>query len=125
MLCQTMNIEFELPNYINDNDKLGRAVFSHGQARRSTLGNTDHKIFLVREGKQTISIDRLFLPYLEKMTEIQNKNAQKRSEIEAQKWQKGELKQETQPRRRSFYGWASLTALDVRQNNRQVQPDPY
>ena len=122
ILCQIMNIE--LPNYINDNDKLGRAIFSRGQAQRAILENTDHKIFLVQKGEQFISIDRFFSSYLEKLTEIQDKNAQKRSEIETQKWHKGELKQENQPKRRSFYGWASLAALDARQDNRQVQPDP-
>ncbi len=117
-----MNIK--LLNYINDDDKLGRSSFSRKQARRATSGNIDHKIFLDTKDRQIISVDRLFLSYLEKLTEIQDKNAQNRSEIEIQRWKKGELKQKDQPKQRSFYGWVSLTALDAQQDSRQVKSSP-
>ena len=117
-----MNIK--LPNYINDNDKLGRSSFSNRQAKRAILGNVDHKIFLDTKGKHIISVDRLFLSYLKKLTEIQDKNAQERSENELQRWEKGELKQKDRPKQRSFYGWASLTVLDAQQDNRQVKSNP-
>ena len=42
---------------INDNDYLGRAVFSSGQARKACKGNIRHNIFFEKENKP-ISVDR-------------------------------------------------------------------
>ena len=117
-----MNIKF--PNYINDDDKLGRFSLSSKQARRAISGNIDPQIFFDTKDKQIISVDRLFLSHLKKLTEIQDKNAEERSKSEIQKWEKGELKQKGQPKQRSFYGWASLTALEAQQDDRQVKPSP-
>jgi len=101
---------------IKDNDRLGRAIFSSGQAKQATRGNIQHHVFLERENKP-LSVDRLGLGFCseKKLTDIQDKNAELRSTTHV---------------KRSFYGWAKIKARLARKNGRtvksiQIKNNPY
>ena len=94
-----MNIK--LSKNINDNDELGRGSFSKNDVNKA--GKIRYNLFFYK-GKETISVDRLFESCLEKLTDIQDENAQEREQ--------------------KFYGWASIKALNARKNGRKVQSSP-
>ena len=95
---------------INDEDLLGRAIFSSSQAKRAIRGNIDFNIFLYKESN-SLSVDRFGVHCSEKeLTQIQDKNAELRSEKEGVK--------------RSFYGWAEIETKLVRKNGLKVQAMP-
>ena len=98
-----MNID--VPENIKDNDLLGRAIFSSTEAKRASSGKIRSYVFIEKPGKP-LSVDRFGFCSQEELTTIQDKNAQQGREG------------------RSFYGWASLKAVDVRKKNRQLRSTP-
>lgn len=89
---------------IKDNDLLGRAVFSSRRAERAELkGHIAHDIFLEKPGRP-LSADRFGFCSEKKLTDIQNQNAELRSQ--------------------KFYGWAKLQSLTARGSGRTVQATP-
>ena len=89
---------------IKDDDFLGRAVFSSRRAARAALkGCIAHDIFLEKEDR-SLSVDRFGFCSKQKLTDIQNQNAELRS--------------------KKFYGWAKLQALTARGSGRKVQSTP-
>ena len=95
---------------INDDDHLGRAVFSSKQEKRARLGHIMHTIFLEKEGNNLLSVDRFGFCSEAELTDIQDKNA--------------ELRSQTESKQRSFYGWAKITAIMARKKGRTVQSTP-
>ena len=94
---------------INDEDFLGRGIFSSGQAKRAIRGNIDFNIFFYKDSK-SLSVDRFGFCSTEKLTQIQDKNAELRSKMEGTK--------------RSFYGWAEIETKSVRKNGGTVHATP-
>ena len=94
---------------IYDKDWLGRAVFSSKDAKQAIRkGQIRHKIFLEKSNK-SISMDRFDFCSKKTLTCIQNKNAQLRS---------------TSSEQRSFYGWATIQAIEVRKSKRKLKLSP-
>ena len=94
---------------IKDEDFLGRGIFSSGQAKRAIRGNIDFHIFFYK-GSKSLSVDRFGFCSKEKLTQIQDKNADLRSKTEGIK--------------RSFYGWAEIETKLVRKSGGTVQATP-
>ena len=94
---------------INDDDLLGRAVFSSRQARKAKRGVVEDSIFLKKPGSVSLSVDRFGFYSEKELTSIQDKNAELRSQKEL---------------RRSFYGWVNIKAEKACRNNRKVQATP-
>ena len=93
---------------INDDDLLGRASYSSREEKRALSGCIMHEIFLEKEGNNLLSVDRFgFCCSKEQLTKIQDENAKLRS-LPNQK-------------KRSFYGWAQITAKIARRNDRAIQ----
>ncbi len=99
----------DAPKNIEDDDLLGRAIFSSREAKRATVGKIRSSVFTEKLNK-SLSVDRFNFCSDKELTNIQDKNAQVRS-----------TKEKTQ---RSFYGWASLKVFDARKENRKVQSTP-
>lgn len=95
---------------VNDDDFLGRAVFSGRAEKRARSGCIMHTVFLGQKGNNLLSVDRLGFCSEAKLTDIQDKNAELRSKPESKK--------------RSFYGWAKITVATARKNRRTVKPAP-
>ena len=98
-----------VPKNINDDDLLGRAVFSSKPAKRASRGNIDFNFFF-HEKSNSLSVDRFGFCHKKELTDIQDKNARLRS-----------LKELI---RRSFYGWANVKAKIACRNRRTVQATP-
>ena len=94
---------------IKNEDILGRAVFSNRQARKAIRGMVEDNIFLERLGA-SLSVDRFGFCSTQELTNIQNKNAEIRSQKES--------------RKRSFYGWVNVEAKIARRNHRRVYATP-
>ena len=94
---------------INDNDWLGRAVFSSKEERRARSGHIMYTIFLEKKDR-SLSVDRFGFCSEKKLTVIQDKNAKLRSKTES--------------KQRSFYGWAKITVIIACKNRRTVWPTP-
>lgn len=92
---------------INDDDFLGRSSYRSREAKKARSGHIMHDIFLEKEGNNLLSVDRFGFCSEKKLTDIQDKNA--------------ELRSKTEPKQRSFYGWAKITAEIARKNGRTVQ----
>ena len=104
MIMQQVEI-INMRETINDADLLGRAIFSSGQAKRAIKGNIDFNIFFNKE-IEFLSVDRFGFCSEEKLTQIQDKNAELRS---------------TKESKRAFYGWAEIEAKSIRKNGLTVQ----
>ena len=102
-------INIGISKNINDDDLLGRAVFSSGPARRASRGNVDFRIFF-HEKDNSLSVDRFGFCQIKELTNIQDRNAGLRSLATSI--------------RRSFYGWASVKARIARRNSRAIQAAP-
>ena len=104
-----MMIHIVMLSEINDSDLLGRACFSSKQAKRARLNHIQHDLFLEKEGVRSLSVDRFGFCSCEKLTQLQDKNAESRSKPES---------------KRSFYGWVQLNAQDAGKNGRKVKSTP-
>ena len=103
-----------MDNNINDDDLLGRGIFSSGHAKQASKGHIKYNVFL-EKGNKSLSMDRFNfrskkITNIKALTSIQDKNAKLRT--------KTELVQ------RSFYGWAQITAALARRNSRTVLSVP-
>lgn len=94
---------------ISNEDFLGRGIFKSKQAKRATKGNIDFDIFFYKESK-SLSVDRFGFCSKKILSQIQDKNA--------------ELRSQTEEIQRSFYGWAKIKAIIARRNRRTVQATP-
>ena len=94
-------------NSIEDNDLLGRAVFSNSRMKKAVKGHITHDIFLQKPGL-ALSVDRFGFCKNKQLTKIQDQNAKLRSKIN----------------KCSFYGWAKIKTLMVRRNGRKVNSTP-
>ena len=92
-----------VPKNIDDDDLLGRAVFSSRSAKRATKGKIDFRIFF-HEKSDYLSVDRFGFCSEKELTNIQDKNAELR--------------------KRSFYGWAKIKTIIARRNKRIIQATP-
>ena len=95
---------------INDDDLLGRAAFSSREEKRARSGHIMYTIFLEKEDNNLLSVDRFGFCSEAKLTDIQDKNA--------------ELRSKTESKRRSFYGWAKITAIIACTKGRTIQSTP-
>ena len=98
-----------VPKIINNDDFLGRAILSSESEKRAIKGKIDFRIFFY-EKNNSLSVDRFGFCQKKELTNIQDKNANLRSQKESIK--------------RTFYGWASVTAEIARRNRRTVQSTP-
>ena len=96
---------------INDDDLLGRAVFSGRQARKANRGVIEDSIFLEKPGSASLSVDRFGFCSEKELTNIQDKNAELRSS-------------QNKPKTRSFYGWVKIKAEKACRSKRIVQVTP-
>ena len=96
----------KLPKNIDDNDSLGRAIFSSNDTRKAKNSKIRHNVFMENKPEATISVDRFDFCPQEELINIQDQNAKKRS---------------TEGTRRSFYGWARLKAINARKEERKVE----
>ena len=94
---------------VSNEDFLGRGIFSSGQAKRAIRGNIGFNVFFYKQGK-SLSVDRFSFCSKKILTQIQDKNA--------------ELRSQTEGIQRSFYGWAKIKAIIARRNRRTVQSTP-
>ena len=85
-------------------EDLGRSVFSSRNRNRARRGKTPHHVFLEREGKADISVDRLTCAPEIEMAEIADRVAANRGA--------------------TFYGWAVVVTEHVRANGRRVVATP-
>lgn len=97
------DIDFDLPEF-HESDSLGRCVFSSNQARRASKGTIVHRIFLEREGVDSLSVDRLDHAPAEDMAQIGDRLAEHRNQ--------------------QFYGWAVVVVADAARDNRSVRAAP-
>ena len=95
----------KLSKSIDDNDFLGRAIFSSNQAKEPIK----RTVFMEKRSEATISVDRFDFCLQKELVDIQDENAKKRS---------------TKNARRSFYGWARLKVIDARKEQRKVESNP-
>lgn len=95
---------------INDDDLLGRAIFSSRQKKQALSGHIRHDIFLEKQENHSLSVDRFGFCSEAELTDIQDKNA--------------ELRSKTESKQRSFYGWARIAAIIARFNGRTVRSTP-
>jgi hypothetical protein len=87
-----------------DTEAVGRRVHSSKQAKRAEKGRIHFNIFLGKDGEPTLSVDRLDEAPQKKLVSIARRAAK--------------------ARKRSFYGWAELVVLSVRENGRSVIASP-
>lgn len=90
---------------IKDEDFLGRAVFS---SKQGTEKRIKPGAFMEKGPSNLLSIDRFGFCSQQKLTNIQDQNAKKR----------------LPKNKRSFYGWATLKAVDARKKERKVKSSP-
>ena len=107
MILQQMK-NINMHTAINDEDLLGRAIFSSGQARQASRGNINFNIFFYKDS-QSLSVDRFGFCSEKELTQIQDKNAELRS---------------AEGNKRSFYGWAEIETKSVRKNGLTVRAIP-
>ena len=95
---------------INDDDLLGRAVFSSKPAKKAAKGTVRDSVFLEKPGIVSLSVDRFGFCSEKELTSIQDKNA--------------ELRSQKEPKKRSFYGWVKIKAKMAGRSERKVQATP-
>lgn len=96
----------QLPD-LTDEERLGRTIVSRRAAKRATTrGAIDRDVFLVSQGTNAISVDRLDHAALEVMANLSELRAQSRRPP------------------RSFHGWAVLTVNAARSGGRTVAATP-
>lgn len=88
---------------VEPSEELGRGVFSSGAARRSRR-SVPHNVFLERAGTTNVSVDRL--------------------SIASREYAVRAALQVASQRKRSFYGWAVVIAVEAAQSKRCVQASP-
>ena len=91
---------------MQDDDPLGRGVYSSGQAKRARNGKILPHVFLEDEVVECLSVDRLDYAPDEAMAEIGDRIAQGRGS------------------QRSFYGWATVTVAKASEDGRTVRATP-
>jgi hypothetical protein len=91
----------EIPTEIQNDEKLGRAVFDADKAKLALKGKIPPRIFQEKLGVRELSVDRLNYVALPVAAETQ-KNL----------------------RGRDCHGWAVLSVSAICQNARQIIPDP-
>ncbi len=94
------------PGPVEDDEELGRSVFSGRQSRTAANSGVPFHVFLERAGEREISVDRLTLAPLAEVTA----NAI------------GVAAQRNPPR--NFYGWAVVGSGQVRQAGYEVRDSP-
>ncbi len=85
-------------------ERLGRGVFSRGDAKRARRRNVRLNVFLEREGNPRLSVDRLDLRTKTKAVDIAERVGAARD--------------------KPFCGWAVVTAEDATRSGRQVEATP-
>lgn len=93
----------ELPD-IDDDDLLGREMFSKRRVRKAERGLIDPSIFEPPRDKDTLSVDRLDLAPDEKMAEIGDMNGSSQG--------------------KPFFGWAQVIVRNARARGREVLASP-
>ena len=89
---------------VSETESLGREVFSEKTAKRARRNLITFRIFLEREGINSISVDRLDYSSEEEALRIAQQNADARSA--------------------SFYGWAVVLGDRAMSHSRKVVPSP-
>ena len=93
-------------NLINDDEQLGRGVFSSRSARRCRNKGVPKNVFMEKVGVAKISVDRLSVAPLAELEKISVEIAARRGQ------------------RRKFYGWAAIGARSARASERKVEASP-
>lgn len=91
---------------LQDEDPLGRGVYSTGHARRAKNSKIPHNVFLEREEVESLSVDRLDHAPDHVMAEIGDRIAEGRGPG------------------RKFYGWATVTVAKASEDGRTVRATP-
>ena len=97
------------PEHIENNDLLGRGVFSEGRAKRAKNGNLTFDMFKEKHPSNPISVDRFGFCSDKDLTNIQDTAAKLR------KGDKGKIQ--------FFYGWFQIKAENIRRNGREVKSE--
>ena len=92
------------PIDITSEEALGRRVFSNRHRNRAQRGIIPYHIFLERKGITKMSVDRIDLAGRQEATVIADRDAAARDA--------------------TFYGWAALTADQIRTDGRQAVASP-
>lgn len=87
---------------IDDDDNLGRCVYSGRDKKKINNGHTPYRLFFTNSPK--ISVDRLDYKTNEQMTEIADANGENRKQ--------------------KFYGWAEITVRATKEMDRKVEISP-
>ena len=102
-------LKMNIRTVIDDEDLIGRAIFSSQFAKQAIRsGVIRYRVFLEKLNRP-ISVDRFGFCLKKTHTDIQNKNARLRS---------------TSTDKRSFYGWATIKAIDVKKNSKKLKSSP-
>ena len=94
----------EVPENITPGEDLGRGVFSSRHATCAVRSRISHHVFLEKEGKIKILVDRLTIAPLDTALAIAEKTATVRNA--------------------NFYGWAAVVANLAETNGRRAVPSP-
>ena len=94
------------PAEMDENEDLGRSVFSRRRRDRARKGNVDLDVFLEREQAESISVDRMDHATVDELAE----------------WSRERGRSREPPRQ--FHGWAVLKVLDAATNGRAVEATP-
>ena len=94
------------PGPVEDDEELGRSVFSGRQSRTATNSGVPFHVFLERAGEREISVDRLTLTPLAEIAANAIRVAAQRNPP------------------RNFYGWAVVRAEQVRAAGYEVHDSP-
>ena len=94
------------PSHVTETEELGRGVFSSQQARLSRQNSVPASVFRERDGHREISVDRLSLASVDQAV----KN--------------GDAISKTRGPNRTFYGWAVIPAIDMRNIGCDVEAAP-
>ena len=92
------------PEEVRDEEDLGRGIFSSRHAKRSQRSGVPFNIFLERQGVGEISVDRLSHAPESEAVLIAEKVGRSRSQ--------------------RFFGWAIVSAIQARLNDRKVVSSP-
>ena len=105
-MTDTANEADAVSSTIKDTEELGRGVFSSQQARLSRQHGVPVSVFRERDGHREISVDRLSVAPIDEAV----KN--------------GEAIARARGPNRTFYGWAVIPAIDVRNTGCDVEAAP-
>ena len=89
---------------IQDNDPLGRGVFSERDKKRVAKNRAPYKLFLTKDPPDKISVSRLGRESDDKMAEIGDADGKNRGQ--------------------TFHGWAEMPAKAARRMGREVKASP-